>query len=222
LKNSKSKRTIIFGDAHGCIDQIHALMDAVGVALDDDVYSLGDFVDRGPDSPGCYEFVRKRKSIKGNHEHKHVRFKDGVLKQLSPSQIGARAQFLQKGGQAYYDEAVEFMRTLPFYVELPEAILVHAGLEYGIPMEDQHPIVLCGGMSMGHITGVDPRTGMPYWCARYPKHAKPVVWGHLSVGDQLPMNGNLFPIDTGCYAGNTLTALVLPEFKIYQVPGYQR
>ena len=154
----------------------------------------------------------------GNHEYKHVRFRQGVLKALSPSQIQARGQFRS---EKEYGAAVDFMATLPFYIDLPEATIVHAGLEYGIPMAEQDRIVLVGGMSKHHICGIDPKTGMPFWCANYPRDAKSVIFGHLSIGGNIPRNENLFPIDTGCCAGGKLTAVTIPDFRIYQVPGWQ-
>lgn len=211
---------IVFGDAHGCIEQILELMDLIGPSQGDRVISIGDFIDRGPDSPACLAFVRKHESIIGNHEYKHVRFRQGILKALSPSQMQARAQF-ERLGKDCYNAAVDFMETLPFYLDLPSATIVHAGLEYGIPMTEQDRIVLVGGMSKRHICGINPQTDLPFWCARYPRNAKPVIFGHLSIKGNIPRNGNLFPLDTGCCAGGKLTAVTLPDFRIYQVPGWK-
>lgn len=214
------KRAIIVGDIHGCLRQLLDLVDLIGPSFGDRVISIGDFVGRGPDSPGCVEFIKKREAIMGNHEYKHVRFRHGILKRLSPSQIETREQFMRTGQD--YEAAVDFMETLPFYLDLPEAVLVHAGLEYGLPIEKQDRIVLVGGMSKRHICGIDPKTGLPYWCARYPRDAKPVIFGHLKISGPIPQRENLFPIDTGCNKGGNLTAVTLPDFKIYQVPGWKR
>lgn len=213
-------RTIVIGDVHGCIEQLHGLLDKMSPTREDRIILLGDFVDRGPNSPACLDFAREHEAIIGNHEYKHVRYRDGILRGLSPSQIEAKIQFQKMNKD--YDAAVEFMAGLPFYIELPEAVLVHAGVEYGVPMVQQNRIVLVGGMSMRHICGINPATGLPYWCADYPKDAKPVIFGHLKIKGEIPINGNLFPIDTGCCAGGQLTAIVIPEFKVYQVPGWKR
>jgi len=214
-------QTIVFGDAHGCFEQILELMQKIGPSQNDRIISLGDFVDRGPDSPGCLEFVKKHESIMGNHEYKHVRFRHRILKELSPSQIGTREQFLNRGLD--YETAVDFMETLPFYLEFPEAVLVHAGLEYGIPMEEQNRIVLVGGASKRRICGIDPKTGVPFWCLHYPQSAKPVIYGHLkNKVESIPHRENLFPLDTGCCAGGKLTAVTLPDFRLYQVPGWKK
>lgn len=210
-------RTIVVGDVHGCYQQLMNLMDKVGHVRGDRIILLGDMVDRGPDSPACLEFARNHEAISGNHEYKHVRFRKGILKQLSSSQIGARQQYFDRGLD--YDEAVDFMEKLPFFIDNPDALLVHAGLQYGIPMKHQDPRVLVGGMSQKHICGIDPRTGFPFWCATYPRHAKPVLFGHLTIQGKIPRQDNIFPLDTGCCRGGMLTAITLPDFKIIQVPG---
>lgn len=211
-------RTIVFGDVHGCSHELFRLMDAMGFSDGDRVISLGDFVDRGPNSPACTAFVMRHESIMGNHEYKHVR---GIL---SESQRDAKDQFDTFGVEMGlpYEVAVDFMATLPFYLELDEAILVHGGLEHGIPLDHQDPLVLVGGMSRRHICGVDPESGLPYWCARYPRNEKPVIFGHVKSGDGIPSRGNLYPIDTGCVAGGPLTGMSLPDFTVYQVPGRSR
>ena len=138
---------------------------------------------------------------------------------MGRSQILTVNQFEEVGKD--YDVAVDFMEVLPFYIELPEAILVHAGLEYDTPMEDQDRIVSIGGMSKRHICGIDPRTGLPFWCASYPKDAKPVIFGHLSISGDVQRHENLFPLDTGCCNGGLLTGITLPDFQVYHVPGWK-
>lgn len=144
-------KTIVVGDVHGCYRQLMDLMDKVGLSSDDRVILLGDFVDRGPDSPACVDFAVRHEAIMGNHEYKHVRYRRGVLNRLSRSQVQMRQQYLDR--RLDYDAAVDFMESLPFYLDLPEAIL--------------------------------------------------------------------FPLDTGCCHGGPLTAMTLPDFRIYQVSGLQ-
>src|SRR5262249_47793301 len=43
-------RTIAIGDIHGCPDALAALLDAVAPGREDTVVTLGDYIDRGPDS----------------------------------------------------------------------------------------------------------------------------------------------------------------------------
>ena len=45
-------RTIVIGDIHGCLAALEALLGAVRPGAEDTLVTLGDYVDRGPDSRG--------------------------------------------------------------------------------------------------------------------------------------------------------------------------
>jgi serine/threonine protein phosphatase 1 len=45
-------RTLAIGDIHGCRRALSTLLDAVKPKKNDQLVFLGDYVDRGPDSPG--------------------------------------------------------------------------------------------------------------------------------------------------------------------------
>ncbi len=45
-------RTIAIGDVHGCSSALEAILKAIDPAADDTLITLGDYVDRGPDSQG--------------------------------------------------------------------------------------------------------------------------------------------------------------------------
>src|SRR4051812_45466929 len=48
-------RTLAIGDIHGCSVALDVLLGVVDPAPDDSVVTLGDYVDRGPDSNGVLE-----------------------------------------------------------------------------------------------------------------------------------------------------------------------
>lgn len=63
------------GDVHGCNRTLQALIEKIGPSSSDELILLGDYVDRGPDSKGTIDFVRKLlaedlqvTAIKGNHD----------------------------------------------------------------------------------------------------------------------------------------------------------
>lgn len=128
--------TLVIGDIHGCYSELQALLDKAGLSDDDSIISLGDFVDRGPETPQVLEFFRHTPNactLMGNHERKHVRaarheVKLAISQQISRQQLGET-----------YPEAVAWMGTLPLYIELAEAIIVHGYLEPGLPLAQQNP-----------------------------------------------------------------------------------
>ncbi|MBY0512714.1 MAG: serine/threonine protein phosphatase, partial [Gemmataceae bacterium] len=68
-------RVLAIGDVHGCLEPLDALLDWVRPGPDDTVVTLGDYVDRGPDTKGVLDRLigLKREGLRlvclrGNHE----------------------------------------------------------------------------------------------------------------------------------------------------------
>ena len=72
--NMKKGRTIAIGDIHGCATAFLTLLDAIALTPEDTVVTLGDYVDRGPDSHGVVKRLLQLQSecslvaLRGNHE----------------------------------------------------------------------------------------------------------------------------------------------------------
>lgn len=92
LRNEPSKpecrmRTLAIGDIHGCSKALRTLLDAVQPGVDDVLVTLGDYVDRGPDSKGVLDMLleleksTQMKPIMGNHE---ILFLDAVGGRIDP------------------------------------------------------------------------------------------------------------------------------------------
>lgn len=68
--------TYIIPDIHGCIKTLRRLIDCkLGVTINDKLYFLGDYIDRGPDSAGVVDYLINLKEsgfnvnfLLGNHE----------------------------------------------------------------------------------------------------------------------------------------------------------
>lgn len=209
--------TLIIGDIHGCYDELQALLDRAAIASDEPIIALGDIVDRGPASPQTLAFFRDHPhaaSLTGNHERKHVGASRGKMK-LAASQRITRQQFEETNTD--YEAALSYMSSLPLYLQLPEAILIHGYLEPGVPLHAQKPSVLAGGMS-----------GEKYLKSNYPQPwyelveaDRPIIVGHREYaadGEPFVYKDRVFGLDTGCYAGRRLTGLVLPAFRFVSVP----
>lgn len=204
----------MIADIHGCFDELTELLARAGLAEGDRIVALGDMVDRGPDSPAVLDFFRSHpnaSSIMGNHERKHILSFRGETKPAR-SQVLARRQFTEP----LYAEAVVFMETLPAFMEISEAILVHGFLEPGIRLEEQKKTVLVGSMSGElHMKRHYDRA----WYELYPGET-PVIAGHHDYsgsGRPIVYRDRVFLIDTGCCYGRCLTGLVLPEFRMVSV-----
>src|SRR5688500_16205946 len=67
-------RTIAIGDIHGCAAALSALLTAIDPQSDDLIVTLGDYIDRGPDSRGVLDRLIELDTqcrlvaLLGNHE----------------------------------------------------------------------------------------------------------------------------------------------------------
>jgi serine/threonine protein phosphatase 1 len=200
-------RTIVIGDIHGCYQELLQLLETVQLNPSDRLISLGDIVDRGPDSVQVYDYLKNRPNtivLMGNHERKHLR------QTLSYSQEIVKLQFGDR-----YAEFLDWVVHLPYYEETENAILVHAAVENGLPITEQKEEVLCGCTAGEKY--LEKHYGKTYWTQIY-DGAKPVIFGHHVVGDApLIRDQKIYGIDTGACHGGRLTALILPDFAIVQV-----
>ena len=92
-------RKFAISDIHGCSRTLEALLDKLAVTTADEVYFLGDYIDRGPDSAGVIERLielRERYEctfLLGNHESMFLDF----LGWTDKAYFGGDA-FLMNGG----------------------------------------------------------------------------------------------------------------------------
>ncbi len=147
------KRWVI-PDIHGCVKTVTELVnDLIRPMRTDEIYFLGDYVDRGPDSKGVIDFIRTMQrggynvlALKGNHEDFMVELYDAEMKSKNAwwsnfgnkkhkawLEIGGKSTLTSFGVQHIRDvpaDYIEWMRTLPHYYELDLFVLVHAGLNF--------------------------------------------------------------------------------------------
>ena len=209
-------KRLVIGDIHGCFSELQELLDRAVLSAGDEIISVGDFVDRGPDSPRVLAFLREQpnpRAIQGNHERKHVRSARGEVKAALSQRITR-----QQLGDSYPD-ALTFLESLPLYLELPEANVVHGYWEPGVPVTAQRETVLAG--TMGGERYLQENYARP-WYELYDGN-KPIIVGHkdyLRNGQPFVHRDRVFGIDTSCCHGGALTGIVLPDFRFVSVPSH--
>ncbi|WP_432826626.1 metallophosphoesterase family protein [Dactylosporangium sp. CA-092794] len=200
-------RTVVVGDIHGCFDELVELLDRVGLRPDDLLVSVGDLVDRGPNPAEVIRLFRDRPNsvaVMGNHERKHVRGIFSYAQEITRLQLGDG-----------YAEAVDWMRTLPYFYEDDRVRVVHAAALPGVPLAEQPEEILCGTTTGERDLAVRFPDG--HWHDHY-ADAKPVVFGHHVTGPEpLVRDGRIFGLDTGACHGWNLTALSIPDFTVQAV-----
>ncbi len=211
-------RTLIISDIHGCYDELEDLLDKAGLTRDDQILAIGDLLDRGPQPRKVLKFflhTPNARSLRGNHEQKHLNLHANSTKAPAPSQLITRWLLDDK-----YAAALKYFNKLPLFADLPDAVVVHGYFEPGVPLREQRADVLVG-MSAGerYIAELYPQP----WYAQY-SGGKPLIVGHRDYTGTMDVlihevnNTVVYGIDTRCVYGGALTGLLLPDFRLVSVP----
>src|SRR5688500_972031 len=117
-------------DIHGCAQTLKALvLEQLKLQKDDELYILGDLVNKGPDSKGVIDFIihlQKQhytiQCLRGNHDQMLLRAatKGESALNLSTSE---KELVLQSFGIRAFEQLppkyIAFLKSLPYYLELP-------------------------------------------------------------------------------------------------------
>ncbi len=234
------KRNIVVGDVHGCVDEVKDLVEVLNYNPDKDrLVFVGDLVDRGPDSPGVIALLRKLKAecVLGNHDEKLIRYHRHMLKKKDDPDyvIPMRPPYGERADQytKLTDEDWAYLEAMPPFIRIGgNWVAVHAGVEPGIPLEEQKESVLThmryvkkDTMKMEKKLEELTSENSIFWTNVW-DGAENVIYGHhVSPGPHISISekGRLcVGIDTGCCFGRSLTAMVLTEdgkeFSFISVP----
>jgi serine/threonine protein phosphatase 1 len=213
-------RRIIIGDVHGQYDALMTLLQAIAPDSHDQVYFLGDLIDRGPQSCQVINFVKENRyhCLLGNHEQ--ILLNILTSRCITPEIMQS---WLDSGGQATvssYQEGIiphdhfEWLRSLPPYLDLGDIWLSHAGIDPLIPLEKQTADQFCWVRDAFHSMK------KPYF------EDKLIIVGHTitftlpGVAPGLLAQGpGWLDIDTGAYHHKSgwLTGLDITNNLVYQV-----
>lgn len=220
----EGERWYVIGDVHGRCDLLDALIsavdsdDAAAGPARSTVVMLGDLVDRGPESAGVVAVVRAwqcRRDVRvlaGNHEEMFLQSFEDLEMLRHFLRHGGRETILSYGldrdrynamsledVQAEMDRIVpvadrDFLRAAEEMIEVGDYLLVHAGINPVVPLQEQR------------------RSDLLWIRERFLRHNEAlshvVVHGH-TIFDDVDDAGFRIGIDTGAYRSGRLTALVL-------------
>ncbi|WP_162501297.1 metallophosphoesterase family protein [Methylobacterium crusticola] len=208
--------TYAIGDIHGCRQEFESLLAMIRVHAGERehrIITLGDAIDRGPDSKGVLDIVMRRPDIvalRGNHEQ--------MLLEARHSDTGEQeARWLQNGGSATLrsfgasgivtysahdipERYVDFCSgRLLWYYEDAQRIYVHAGMhpsDTSISQADKQDLIWI-------------RSAFLFHAGRFPKY---VVHGHTPTANGVAdIRHNRCNLDTCCFSTGVLTCAVFDE-----------
>lgn len=216
----KQGRLIVVGDVHGCLDELKALVALIRPRPRDILISVGDLVNRGPDSAGAIDWAIEHgvRGVMGNHEARLLRAR------RHPGSVSLKSydkETMEQLQKRHWDYMASMSTTLYF----PEwqTIVVHGGFLPGtswwrqkLDVVSRIQVVTAKGKPAKRSEAPD---GVP-WAQTW-KGPELVVYGHTPRPEP-EIDAHAIGIDTGCAYGNALTACILPGRKLVQVPAQAR
>jgi polynucleotide kinase-phosphatase len=225
----------IIGDIHGCFSELTKLMRELGYEIGADgttvtapegrrAVFVGDYGDRGPDTPAVLKLVMAMADVgtaiclPGNHDVKLVRKLKGRDVQITHGLSETLEQFELESDE-FRDRARDFLDRLVSHVVLDDGRLVvaHAGMKQAYQGRSSRRVR--DFALFGETTGETDEFGLPVrleWARDY-RGVATVVYGHTPVAGPEWINHTI-NIDTGCVFGGRLTALRWPERELISVP----
>ena len=204
-------RTFAIGDIHGCSVALRALIEYIGLEEEDTLITLGDYVDRGPDSRGVVQQLIDLKkrcnlvTLKGNHEQIMELSHQSRFDRLMWNNVGGGSTIISYEVDCPNDfppEHRDFFENCQLYYETPTHIFVHGGLQPDFDMEDQDEddlLWLRIDDLQAHYSG------------------KIIVCGHTPQRNHKVLDlGYALCIDTHVFSGGWLTCLEVETGKYWQ------
>lgn len=224
-------RAIFVGDLHGCAAEFDELLAAVDfIPAQDRLLLTGDAFARGPAPLAVWQRLEELspEMVLGNHD-------DRLLRQLQALRQGRQLQFKKPDHRftlealaPVADRLLPWLEHLPLYIEEDRFLLVHAGInpESGLAGTSREEF-----LSLRLWPSADVGQGLR-WHDYWQPGDRLLIFGHdalagLVVKRREDGSPYLLGLDSGCVYGGHLTAYVLEEDRLVQVPcrrpgGYYR
>ncbi|MCW0217880.1 MAG: serine/threonine protein phosphatase [Prosthecobacter sp.] len=209
-------RTLAIGDIHGCSIALRTLLDVVQPGSDDVLITLGDYVDRGPDSRGVIDMLIslektiQLKPLLGNHEILFLDAQAGRLDKEAWLRVGGRetlGSYAPDGHSLSFENIppshLEFLykRCLRYW-ETGKHLFVHANANSVFALSEQSDDWLFWARfedSFPHVSG------------------KTLVCGHTAQKSGLPsIRPQAICLDTWAYGEGWLSCLDVDSGEIVQ------
>lgn len=208
-------RNVVIGDIHGCNELLKRLLFQIDIQPQDTIITLGDYIDRGPDSHGVVETLIDLQqhcnliSLRGNHEDLLLR-SDEVELQMTWLHNGAgatidsyvKATLFEGNLTSIYDVVpphhVQFFKSCKLYHEDDNNIFCHANYDPAIDMHLQSENDLLWKHAKNMSIPGPHQSGKKAWVGHTPQKDSTITdLGHISLIDVgSSRSGRLAAVDT--------------------------
>lgn len=205
-------RQIAISDIHGCLLTFKALLEnKLELQLEDELYLLGDFIDRGPESKAVIDYVLFLKEhgyqvecLLGNHEQMLQNARGSIAQYSSWYKHGGKQTLLSFDLLSLHDGNIpdrywQFFEASHYYLEVGRYLLVHAGLDFKLT----EPLSEYGYRSMLWARNWYPTINKDWLGNRIVIHGHtPITTSHIESQLKQIETKQYLDIDAGCYAKN--------------------
>lgn len=202
MENNSESRSIFIWDVQWCYKELKHLLKKIELTENDRVFFVWDLINRGPKSYKVlrllYQNRKQFKSVVWNHEINFLRY----LEWKNYDESNKKTFKKLKKRLKQKPKILEYLKSLPKYIEEDNFILVHAWIVEWKTLE-WHDI--------DEITRVREYNWKPWY--EYYKWTKKIIYWHWAV-DGLRIRQNTIWLDSGCVYGKNLTAYVLETWEI--------
>lgn len=218
IEKTETGRRFVIADIHACAKTFTYLVkEEINLQIDDQLFLLGDYINRGPDNADVIDFILDLQendyqvyALRGNHEQmlldsqkqsKEMLDIEGIVR------LHKRRGLIDEKG-ILLEKYADFFRGLPYYFELDNFYLVHAG--FNVYKDD----FLQDYNDMLWVRGFKEKVAKDN--LRF--FGKRVIIGHTKywledIKKAIEENETVIPLDNGCYTalhrnfGNRLGSL---------------
>lgn len=215
-------RRYVIADIHACVRTFYALLDQIDLNQSDQLFLLGDYIDRGPSGKKVIDKLLQLReegfqvfAIRGNHEEE--------ILNLNKEKSGHFVKTIYEQGDLYglfesgwklKPKYLEFFQSMPFYMELDNFFLVHAGFNFSInrPFEDTDSMITIRNWVYDPVIA----------------KGKTIIYGHTptrleEIRYLIESREKAIPLDNGCVFNSfsdmgNLLCLRLEDFQLYIQP----
>ncbi len=128
-------------------------MEKVRITKGDELFLLGDYINKGPDSKGVIDFIFELKSsgynvkcLRGNHDQyllDALNSPDEEVEFLTRGGVETLLSFDVQNAKDIPEEYLAFFASLQHFINLDRYLLVHAGLDFALedPYNDSYSMM---------------------------------------------------------------------------------
>jgi len=200
IKTPKGNQFVI-PDIHGCVKTLKKLVQRLNLTNDDQLFFLGDYIDRGPNSKGVLDYIIELETtnnifaIRGNHEEDIQILVEVDNKGLYKRYFRSQTNVIFNPDYSLDKKYLDFIKKLPYFYELESHLIVHAGFDFTI----ENPL-------SSDPDNLEEMVWLRSWEKNYSGDKvgnKTIIHGHVitplnEITENINKNANILPLDNGC------------------------